>query len=211
MKKTIAVAISRIRLDEIPGIRSRGLSSRCAVRMSGKCLLSVLLGFLPLTARAHQAVSQSTAIDVTAEITAIDHDARVVVLEDEGGNVEWVYAEPEIKRFDELKVGDKVTFRYYESVLSQLRKTSGSAPSQATSEPKMVSGTGPRPSGILSQQFSATVTVKAIDPKAKALIVILEDGHTMSFEVLDKKILKEVKVGDKVDVTYTAAFMITVQ
>ncbi len=179
--------------------------------MSTKTLLSVLFGFLPLTARAHQAVSQSTAIDVTAEITSIDHDARVVVLEDEGGNVEWVYAEPEIKRFDELKVGDKVTFRYYESVLSQVRKASDTAPSQGASEPKMVSGTGPRPSGIVSQQFSARVTVRGIDPKAKAVTVTLEDGRAMSFEVIDKKILKEIKVGDKIDITYTAAFMITVQ
>jgi Cu/Ag efflux protein CusF len=75
----------------------------------------------------------------------------------------------------------------------------------------MVSGTGPKPSGIVSQQFSATVTIKVIDPKGKTVTVALEDGRTTSLEVLDKKILKEVKVGDRVDITYTAAFMITVQ
>jgi Cu/Ag efflux protein CusF len=186
-------------------------TSRSGRATSARYLLPLLLVFPPLTAGAHQAVSQSTAMDVTAEITAIDYDARVVVLEDEGGNVEWVYAEPEIKRFNELKVGDKVTFRYYESVLSQVRKASDAAPSQGPSEPKMVSGTGPKPSGIISQQFSARVTVKAIDAKAKAVTVTLDDGRAMSFEVIDKKILKEIKVGDKVDVTYTAAFMITVQ
>jgi Cu/Ag efflux protein CusF len=184
--------------------------ARTAAMMAARYLFPLLLVFLPLTTSAHQAISQSTAIDVTAEITAIDYDTRVVVLEDEGGNVEWVYAEPAIKRFGDLKVGDKVTFRYYESVLSQIRKASGSAGTQA-SEPKMVSGTGPRPSGIVSQQFSATVTIKAIDPKARTVTVALEDGPTTSLEVVDEKILKEVKVGDRVDITYTAAFMITVQ
>ena len=176
-----------------------------------RVVLALFVGFVPLTARAYQAVSQSTAVDVTAEITAIDYDDRVVVLEDEGGNVEWVYAEPEIKRFNELKVGDKVTFRYYESMLSQITKASDQAPSPAATEPKMVSGTGPKPSGIISQQFSARVTIKAIDSKSKSVTVALDDGRTMSLEVIDKKILKAVKVGDKVDVTYTAAFMITVQ
>jgi hypothetical protein len=55
------------------------------------------------------------------------------------------------------------------------------------------------------------VTVRAIDPKGKAMTVALEDGRAMSFEVTDKKLLKAVKVGDRVDVTYTAAFTITVQ
>jgi Cu/Ag efflux protein CusF len=41
--------------------------------------------------------------------------------------------------------------------------------------------------------------------------VTLEDGRSMSFKVEDKKNLEGVKVGDKVDVTYTAAVMITVQ
>ena len=184
--------------------------ARPAAMIAARTLFPLLVVFLSSATSAHQAVSQSTAIDVTAEITAIDYDARVVVLEDEGGNVEWVYAEPEIKRFGELKVGDKVTFRYYESVLSQIRKASGSAGTQ-TSEPTMVSGTGPKPSGIVSQQFSATVTVKAIDPKAKSVTVALEDGRTTSFEVVDKKILNEVKAGDRVDITYTAALMVTVQ
>ena len=111
----------------------------------------------------------------------------------------------------ELKVGDKVTFRYYESVLSQITKASDQAPAPAATEPKMVSGTGPKPSGIISQQFSARVTIKAIDPKSKSLTVALDDGRAMSLEVVDKKILRAVKVGDKVDVTYTAAFLITVQ
>ena len=184
-------------------------SSRGLARMG--VMFALFFGFIPLNARTHQAVSQSTAVDVTAEITSIDYDERVVVLEDEGGSVEWVYAEPEIKRFNELKVGDKVTFRYYESVLSQITKASDQAPAPAATEPKMVSGTGPKPSGIISQQFSARVTIKAIDPKSKSLTVALDDGRAMSLEVVDKKILRAVKVGDKVDVTYTAAFLITVQ
>jgi Cu/Ag efflux protein CusF len=189
----------------------RGIRSSPHRTAAIRIVFALFMGLMPLTARAHQAVSQSTAIDVTAEITAIDYDERVVVLEDEGGNVEWVYAEPEIKRFNELKVGDKVTFRYYESVLSQITRASDQAPAPAATEPKMVSGTGPKPSGIISQQFSARVTIKAIDPKSKSMTVALDDGRAMSLEVIDKKILKAVKVGDKVDVTYTAAFMIAVQ
>ena len=173
--------------------------------------IALLLLSAPFAAFGQEAVSEGDVVELTAEITAIDHDARMVTLEDEDGNVESVYAGPEVKRFSELKVGDKVTFRYYESLVSQIRKAGAAAPSGGTGAPTLVRGTGPKPSGTLSQQLTATVTVKAIDPKVPSVDVTLEDGRTMSFKVEDKKNLDGVKVGDKVDITYTAAVMITVQ
>jgi Cu/Ag efflux protein CusF len=170
-----------------------------------------LLFVVPLAAFGQKAVSQSEAIEMTAEITAIDHDARMITLEDEDGNVESIYAGPATKRFDELKVGDKVTFRYYESLVSQIRKAGATPPAQGTGMPTLVRGTGAKPSGTLSQQLSATVTVKAIDASVPSVTVTLDDGRTMSFKVEDKKNLEGINVGDKVDITYTAAVMITVK
>ena len=43
------------------------------------------------------------------------------------------------------------------------------------------------------------------------MTVLTEDGRTVSFKVEDKKNLKDVKVGDKVEVTYTEAVMISVK
>ena len=95
-----------------------------------------LLAFavLPVTVLAQKPVSESDAIELTAEITAIDHDARLITLEDDTGNVESLYAGPEIKRFSELKVGDKVTFRYYESMVSRIRKPGDAAPTDEAAE-----------------------------------------------------------------------------
>jgi Cu/Ag efflux protein CusF len=114
-----------------------------------------------------------------------------------------------VKRFDELKVGDKVTFRYYESVVSQIRKPGD--PKPPVSSPTLVRGTGSKPSGTLSEQMSATVTVTEIDAEVPSVTIKTEDGRTMSFKVADRKNLEGVKVGDKVDITYTAALMITVK
>ena len=41
--------------------------------------------------------------------------------------------------------------------------------------------------------------------------MLTEDGRTVSFQVDDPKNLKGVAVGDKVEITYTTAVMITVQ
>ena len=162
-------------------------------------------------ALAQKTVTQGDIVEVTARILSIDREERIVTLADELGNEESLYAGPEVKRFDELEVGDEVTFRYYESLISQIRKAADAAPSKSSGMPTLVRGTGRKPSGTLSQQLSATVTIKSIDTTVSALTVTLEDGHTMSFKVDDKKLLEGVDVGDKVDITYTAALMITVK
>jgi Cu/Ag efflux protein CusF len=168
------------------------------------------LAALPALALAQRAVSEGDVVEMTAEIVAIDKDARILTLEDEDGEIEEIFAGPEVKRFDELKVGDKVTFRYYESIVSQIRKPGDSAPNP-TGAPTLVRGAGAKPSATLSQQLSATVTLTEIDAKVPSVTVKTEDGRTMSFKVDDKKNLEGVKVGDKVDITYTAAVMITVK
>jgi Cu/Ag efflux protein CusF len=173
-------------------------------------LTMLLFAAAPISAFAQKPVTEGDIVEMTAEIVAIDHDARMITLEDEDGESETIFAGPEVKRFDDLKVGDKVTFRYYESIVSQIRKPGESAPAPSGA-PALVRGTGPKPSATLSQQQTATVTITAIDPKAPSVTVKTEDGRTMSFKVEDKKNLDGVKVGDRVDITYTAAVMITVK
>ena len=75
----------------------------------------------------------------------------------------------------------------------------------------MVPGTGPRPGGTLSAQLTAVVTVEAIDAKIPSVTIKTGDGNTMSFKVEDPKNLTGVKVGDRVQVTYTRALAISVE
>jgi hypothetical protein len=84
-------------------------------------VLAVLVA-LPLVARAQKPVTRTEAIELTTKIEAIDKTARLITLKDKDGEVETIHCGPEVKRFDELKVGDTVTFRYYESVAYAIRK-----------------------------------------------------------------------------------------
>jgi Cu/Ag efflux protein CusF len=171
----------------------------------------ILLVFIaiPLSGIA-QTVGQGEAIEITAEIIAIDAEERIITLEDEDtGEIEEIYAGPEVKRFDELKVGDEVTFLYYESLVSSIRKPGDPAPPAAAAA--AVRGTGARPSGALAEQVTATVTIVGMDKDVPSVTVETEDEETMSFKIADKAVLESVKVGDTVDITYTSAVMITVK
>src|SRR6516162_542385 len=92
----------------------------------------------------------------TATIQAIDSTARTVVLRDEKGEEDTYSVGPEITRFDELKVGDKVKTTYYESVVLQVRKAGQPDPSSVAVA--TTGGTGALPSGTVAAQEKMTVT-----------------------------------------------------
>jgi len=163
---------------------------------------------VPTIAAAQKPTNQVEAISATFTITAIDSAARLVTLKDKDGATQEIVCGPEVQRFDQLKVGDKVTFRYYEALATAIRRP-GSAP--AAPESAGVTRTpGAKPGGTIAQQLTATVTIEAIDPKIPSVTVRTADGSKLSFKVEDKKNLEGYKAGDKVDVTYTQALAISV-
>lgn len=165
----------------------------------------------PVIARAQKPVVQTESIERTATIEAISHDTREITLKTKDGQMETVVAGPEIKRFGELKVGDTVTFRYYESTAFSIRKAGQPAPVAPASDTAMVRGTGAKPSGTISHQQTATVTIKAIDLKVPSVTVMTDEKKTVTFRIADVKNIEGLKVGDKVDITYTEAVMISVK
>ena len=172
--------------------------------------LVALLGLAIVPIAGQQKVERAGNISKTATIVAIDHSKRVISLKDAEGKVEDIHAGPEVKRFNELKVGDSVTFSYHAAVVYQVSKAGSAAPPAKDGE-SVVRGQGPKPSGAVTQQRQATVTVEAIDPAVPSITVKTADGHSMSATVEDKKNLEGVKVGDKITVTFTEALMVTVE
>lgn len=160
-------------------------------------------------ASAQKPVTQGAAVTETATIVAIDSTNRLITLKDRDGITDTIVAGPEVKRFNELKVGDVVTFRYYESVVYAIQKPGDKAPAPASGG--VVRGTGPKPGATFSEQLTAVVTVQAIDAKIPSVTIKAEDGSVMSFKIEDPKNLTGVKVGDKVQITYTRALAISVE
>src|SRR5215813_10775300 len=122
-------------------------------RMKNAAVVFALLTVLPAIALAQKPHAETATVEVTATIVAIDHNGRMITLKGKDGATEDVYAGPDVKRFDELKVGDTVTFRYIESIAYAIRKPGepGNAPA-ATGKETTVHGTGPRPGGTVSRQ-----------------------------------------------------------
>ena len=119
-------------------------------------ILSLLLAILwgGSVASAQGTATRAGNVSKTSTITAINHTTRVVTLRDAQGNVEDVLCGPEIKRFDELKVGDTVTFSYHAAVVYQIVKPGEKTATAAG--PAVVRGQGVKPSGAVTQQMKTT-------------------------------------------------------
>lgn len=181
--------------------------SRTVGVIASTTLAALLIG--GSVASAQKPVSVSEVVTETFTIEAIDRSTRIVTLKGKTGTLSDVLAGPEVKRFDALKVGDVVTFRYYESIVSALRRP-GTAPRPAESA-GVVPAPGTRPGGTISNQMTATVTIQAIDPKVPSVTIKSDKGRVMSFRVQDAKNLEGYKVGDTVEITYTQALAVSVE
>jgi len=154
-------------------------------------------------------IKKENVATVKATVQAINLDTRVVTLKGPKGNVFDLKVGEEAKNLPQVKVGDVVVAKYYESLAVEVKKpgepggvmASGAV---ATAEP------GAKPAGVVANQVTVTTTVEAIDPKKTHVTLKGPEGNSVKVKVQDPKNLKNVKVGDQVIITYTEALAISV-
>ncbi len=111
-----------------------------------------------------QRTAPTQTVTLSGTVETIDHQKRVVNIKTPDGKFETIDVPPAAKRFDELKVGDKVSITYNNTVSARL-KPPGEAPVN-TATGTSTAGQGERPGGTAAVERTMTVTVSAIDKGA---------------------------------------------
>ena len=101
---------------------------------------------------------------MTATVEAIEQSTRKVTLKEPDGSYTMVTAPPEMKRFSELKVGDKVTVRYYENIVLRLKEPGEKDVDTGTGA--TTRGTGANPGATVAEQRTITATITQLDQEA---------------------------------------------
>jgi len=145
----------------------------------------------------------------TAVVEAIDAATRTVTLKKPDGTFVGVAAGPDIKRFEEIKVGDKVNARYYENVVVRLKQPGeGEVDSRVTG----TTGAGQElPGGTKARQLTITATIAAIDMTTPSVTFTGPNGWKYMSKVQDTEALAKVKVGDKVEIVWTEAVLVSLE
>jgi hypothetical protein len=143
---------------------------------------------------------------VTATVEAIERGSRELTVKKTDGTYERIIVPAAIKRFDTLKIGDTITAKYYETVVLRL-KAPGQHDADTTGAGLVRAENGSAATASTQQTITATIT--AIDTKAPSITFTGPRGWTYSSRVEDRKALAAVKVGDKVDITWTEALIVS--
>ena len=144
----------------------------------------------------------------TGTIEAIEAASRTVTLKKADGTYVTTVAGPEIKRFDEVKIGDKVTAKYYENVIVRVKK-----PGEPDVDSKAAGTTGAgqaTPGGTKAKQRTITATVTAMDPAVPSMTFTGPNGWKYTSRIQDTAAAAQVKVGDKVDIVWTEAMLVSI-
>jgi hypothetical protein len=164
---------------------------------------------LPAIAAAQIKTLPGEEITLTATVEAIERASRSLTLKGPEGRLLTITVPSDVKRFDALKVGDTITAKYYENIVLRVKAPGEKA---VNSESGAVTPTGgTRPGASASVQRTITATITAIDPNIPSITLSGPNNWTHSSRVADKAALKQVKVGDRLDITWTEAVLISAE
>ena len=148
-------------------------------------------------------------IKVTATITAIDKATRDVTLKGPQGNEVTVTAGPEVKNFDQLKVGDNVDLNYVEALTLELKKGGGLVVQRTETAGAAGAKPGEKPAGAVGRQITVVADVIAVDP-AKQVVTLKGPKRTVDLKIPNPEQFKRIAKGDQVEATYTQAVALEV-
>jgi hypothetical protein len=165
-----------------------------------------------LVAAASTAFAQSKTITgetktVTATVEAIEASNREVTVKKADGTYEVFYVPAGVKRFDTLKIGDTVTAKYYENMTVRV-KPAGEKPLDQHAA-AVTPGQNGAKAATMAHQRGITATITAIDMNTPSITFSGPNGWKYQTRVEDKAALAKVKVGDKVDIIWTEAMILS--
>jgi hypothetical protein len=165
-------------------------------------LLALLFLSLSGPAGSQEPVTSTRdVLTLDAQVDRIDRFSRSLTLRTDNGIVQVVYVEPGLKIFDELKSGDRVRVRTTESVIVAVRPNA--KPSGVVDTTNAAKKAGGDQRGEVLQKLKAVVTVESVDLRNQVVVYKGGDSRSVTRVVADPALLKGLKRGDIVELTYS--------
>lgn len=175
------------------------------------CLSLAAFIALPYTLASH-AQTKPTVIDAAAidnsyllyegEVVKIDKKTRTITFKNKEGESKFV-AGPEIKNFDQIKKGDRLSVSYELAVAIELIKTkSDGVRSKVETNTVTSSKANEKPSETIANKTTITADIVEVNRDKKLVSVKGPSGKVTTVTVKNPALLADVKVGEQVKVIY---------
>jgi hypothetical protein len=151
--------------------------------------------------------------EVSAEVVGINYDQRLLTLKTHDGSLKAIAVSDEVKRFNEVMIGDMVAVKYATSMVIEAREPTA----EERANPGMVverSGTADADSDPARGELRiirGIVTVQTVDRSTNEVTIKGPTGNSVTVKAGDPKNLNRLKVGDTVAVSYTEATVVSLE
>jgi Cu/Ag efflux protein CusF len=147
---------------------------------------------------------------VSATVTAIDAANRTVTLKGKK-ETDTVKVGPEVKNFDQIKVGDQVVVTVAQDLTLVWKGADAKVAEPTVTVTGDAAAPGQKPGADVKATIKGTVTVTKIDMKTRAVTVVGSQGRRFEIVAGPEVQLEKLKVGDKLGAEYTERVAVEVK
>jgi hypothetical protein len=156
-------------------------------------------------------LEESNLVTLKATVEELDLPNRIITIKGPAGNTRTFRVADSVKNLPQVKVGDELIVRFYQSLLirveqpGQAKEGVNKYATKATAEP------GQKPAGVAVNSVTINTTIEAIDKANETVTLKGPNGKLQVVKARDPKNLEKVAVGDQVVITYTEALAIDLE
>lgn len=195
-------------MKRLPGMRAVALTVAMAVTMTVATAVAGCANEPPAP------ISREQKIELTATVEALDRETRMVSLRSPEGRTATVYAGPEVRNFDQIRVGDQVAVTFYAAIGAEVTKPDQEIAGVQQEGAVLRAPQGARPGAAVAEMLKTTVEIDSVDTSMNTVTFRRSDGLVRVLSIEDPKaqaFIRELKRGDKVTVTYMEAVAVSLQ
>ena len=178
-------------------------------------LCAALLGARTVLHAADEPMGRVQAVRMTATavVADIDLEKREITLTNSMGEVATFTVNPQVKRLNEVKLGDTVRAEYFASIVAEIRKPTP----EEEQHPLVIMGAdGKAPAALPpaageARRLKVVTTIEALNRPMQTVTVKGPRGHYLTARVADPSRLTQVRIGDTIVITYTEATAISLE
>jgi len=150
---------------------------------------------------------------MTGNVKAINAETREITLMGEDGELSTITAGEEVERFNEITVGDAITFDVYTFLKAEFRNPTA----EEIAEPLVVLAEAGKstmedaPAGAVGAMIKAVVTIEALDRVHMLATVMGPGGNFLTIQMEDKDLITKLNIGQVLILTYAEAIAVSLE
>lgn len=152
------------------------------------------------------------SVRIVATVEAVDLVNRKLTVVGPNQRPETFFVGPEVRRLNEIRIGDRINLEFFNSVLfevTMLSEEDKKNPRAAMIEGGRADLTNPPAAGALARTRTV-VNVQSVDLRAATITVKTPEGEILTVQARHPERLERVKAGDYIAITSTESVVVSV-